>query len=327
MFDKFHFSRRRFLKAAAIAAAAGSLPSFAQTGFPRGPIRLIVGLPPGGSADVIARAVARAMEVSMKHPVVVDNRPGGMFNLSVQGLLNAPADGHTLLYMYSGYLTVQATHNMFDLDRDTIPVTEVATTPIVLMVRADAPFKTLQDLIAYTRKNPQKLNYGSLGHLSLEHLLMAQIEQAAGVKWVNIPYKGGPDVAKALMAGEVDLAVLPAIFIKTLGSTGRLRPLALLEGQRHPMFPTIPTLAEAGVRLSPVAYWGGIVARAGTPPDIIQRLHKEITTAIRQKDVMDTLDGTANYPAPSHSPEAFRKFMQSELAWMRAAVKGIDVKE
>ena len=169
-------SRRTFAKSACSVAAAFALPARAQSDFPRGPLKIIVGLPPGGSADIIARTGAAVMEKSLKQQVVVENKPGGQFQISVQALLAAPADGHTLLYLYNGYASVNATLKLFDLDKQTIPVAQVASTPIVLLVRGDSPHKTAKDLWAWARANPGKLTYGTLGAGGVEHLKWTQVE-------------------------------------------------------------------------------------------------------------------------------------------------------
>ncbi|HPU52935.1 MAG TPA: tripartite tricarboxylate transporter substrate-binding protein, partial [Burkholderiaceae bacterium] len=153
-------TRRSFAKSAGAVAAALALPVRAQSEFPKGPLKLIVGLPPGGSADIIARTGAAVLEKSLKQPVVVENKPGGQFLISMQALQAAPADGHTMLYIYNGYASVNATLKLFDLEKQTIPVAQVASTPIVLLVRADSPHKTAKDMWAWARANPGKLSYG-----------------------------------------------------------------------------------------------------------------------------------------------------------------------
>jgi tripartite-type tricarboxylate transporter receptor subunit TctC len=316
-----NFSRRQFVKATSLLAASVALPAAAQRGFPHGPLRIVVGLPPGGSADVLARAVGVQLEASLKQPVIVDNRPGGLFKISMNALVSAPADGHTLLYIYNGYPAVQVIEKVFNLQQETVPIMQVATTPIVLMVRADSPFKTLGDFIAHARAHPGKLNYSTLGPAGLEHLKMAQIFQAAGVQCVPVPYRGGPDIMNALLGGEVQLSINASIFAKTFASADKVRVLAVLGEKRWSDFPDVPTIREAGVAVQPIEYWGGLVARAGTPPEIIQRLQKEVSTALRAAKLIERFEATAHRATPGSSAEAFRDVLESDVRWMTAAAK------
>jgi tripartite-type tricarboxylate transporter receptor subunit TctC len=318
-------SRRHFLAATSSLAASMALPAMAQGGFPHGPIRVIVGLPPGGSADVIARALAVSMEASLKQTVLVENRPGGQFKISMQALQSAPADGHTLLYIYNGYPAVQVTEKLFNVEEDTTPIMQVATTPIVLLVRADSPFKTLGDFIAHAKSHPGKLNYSTLGPASLEHLKMAQIQKAAGIQCLAVPYRGGPDMLKALLGGELDLSLNASIFAKNFAGSGKVRMLAVLGAQRWKDFPDVPTIREAGVAVEPLEYWGGLVARAGTPASIIERLHRAAQAALAQPSLIERLEATAHYPTPTSSPEAFRQLIRADVKWLTAAAKEFNI--
>lgn len=319
-------SRRQFVKATSLLAASVALPAAAQSGFPHGPLRIVVGLPAGGSADVLARAMGVQLEASLKRPVIVDNRPGGLFKISMNALVSAPADGHTLLYIYNGYPAVQVIENVFNLQQETVPIMQVATTPIVLLVRADSPFNTLGDLIAHARANPGKLNYTTLGPAGLEHLKMAQILKAAGVQGVPVPYRGGPDMMNALLGGEVQLSMTAAIFAKSFAGAGKVRVLAVLGEKRWSEFPDVPTIREAGVAVQPIAYWGGLVARAGTPPEIVQRLQKEVSAALNAPKLIERFESTAHRTTPGSSAEAFRDLLESDVRWMTAAAKEFGTK-
>ena len=315
--------RRDFLKAAAIASATVALPAIGQTGFPRGPIRIVLGLPAGGSADVQARALAPVLEASLKQPVFVENKPGGQFQISMQALLSAPADGQTLLYLYNGYPVAQAAHKLFDLDRDTTPITQVITTPALLMVRAESPFKTVGDLLAHARRNPQQLTYSTFGPDSVEHLMLARISKAAGIVGTAVPYRGGPDSFKGLLGGEVDFGLFAGIFAKSFIPSGKVRALAVLDERRWRDFPEVPTLSEAGVKIPAFDYWAGAVVRKGTPQDIVDRLYKEIRSAANHPEVVNKFTSSAAYPAVSASPEAFRQRIQSDIEWASAALKQV----
>ena len=319
-------SRRSFLQTASAAAVASiGLPARAQSDFPKGPLKLIVGLPPGGAADIIARTGAALLEKSLKQAVVVENKPGGQFQISMQALLNAPADGHTMLYIYNGYASVSATLKLFDLEKQVVPIAQVASTPIVLLVRNDSPHKTAKDLWAYARANPGKLTYGTLGAGGVEHLKWTQIEKAMGFKGTSVPYKGGPDSMQGVLTGEIDCLLTAGLFAKLYVPKAQARVLAVFEPTRWQDFPEVPTMAETGVNVPPLAYWGGYVAKAGTPPEIVQRLHREIAAGAVMPQMLERLTATGAMPLVSKTPDDFRKVISSDIAWMTEAAKGLNL--
>jgi tripartite-type tricarboxylate transporter receptor subunit TctC len=314
-------SRRRLLAAGASAGSLAALPVRAQGNFPRGPVRVIVALPPGGAADGSARAMAAVLEKSLKQTVIVENRPGGQFQIAMQALAAAPADGHTLLHVYNSFASVHAVQKLFDLERQVMPISTFGITPIALLVRGDSPHRSLKDLIGWARANPGGLTYSTLGPGSVEHLKMAQIEQSAGFRGVAVPYRGGPDQLKGLMGGEIDLMLSPSIFVRQFAPTGQVRALAMLEQERRSNFPDVPTVAEAGLAVSPMHYWGGYVVRAGTPAELVQRLHRELAAAAYERSVVERSAANGGIPAASASPEEFRALLASEIAWMGEAAK------
>jgi tripartite-type tricarboxylate transporter receptor subunit TctC len=259
-------SRRRLLAAGASASGLAALPVRAQANFPRGPVRVIVALPPGGAADGSARTMATVLEKSLKQTVIVENRPGGQFQIAMQALAAAPADGHTLLHVFNSFASVHAVQKLFDLEKQVTPVSTFGITPIALLVRGDSPHRSLQDLIGWARANPGALTYSTLGPGSVEHLKMAQIEQSAGFRGVAVPYRGGPD---------------------------------------------------------PMHYWGGYVVRAGTPTELVQRLHKELAAAAYDRAIVERTATNGGMPAASASPEEFRALISSEIAWMGEAAKAL----
>jgi tripartite-type tricarboxylate transporter receptor subunit TctC len=304
-------------------AVVQALPTRAQSSFPRGPIRVIVALPPGGAADSSARTMAAVLEKSLKQTVIVDNRPGGQFQIAMQALAAAPADGHTLLHVYNSFASVHAVQKLFDLERQVTPVSTFGITPIFLLVRGDSPHRSLKDLIGWARANPGGLTFSTVGPGSVEHLKMTQIEQSAGIRGVAVPYRGGPDQLKGLLGGEIDLMLSPAIFVKQFAPTGQVRALAILEPQRRSDFPGVPTTTEAGLAVSPMHYWGGDVVRAGTPTELVQRLHRELAAAAFDPAVVERSAANGGIPAASASPEEFRALLVSEIAWMGDAAKAL----
>jgi tripartite-type tricarboxylate transporter receptor subunit TctC len=319
-------NRRHFVKSTTAAAAAMVLPAaHAQSDFPRGPIKVIVGLPPGGAADIVARTIGTEMEKGLKQQVITENKPGGQFVISMQALQAAPADGHTLLYIYNAYSAVHASQRLFDMEKQVIPVTEVAQTPIVIFVRGASPHKSTGDLIDWAKANPGKLNFASLGVGTFEHLLWMRIEAAGGFKGNAVQFRGGPDSIQALIAGDIDCMVGPGLFAKMYAAKQEVRPLAVLGATRWPDLPDIPTAAEVGLKVPPVTYYGGYVVKAGTPPEIVQRLFREISTAAAAPAVAQRHAATGAAVSISKSPEEFRSQLGAEIAWMSELGKGLNL--
>jgi len=314
-------TRRAMLQMAAAGATGISLPSMAQLGGGRKPLRIIVGTAAGGAADVIVRAMAPGIEAELKLPVMVENKPGGQSVISLEALAAQPADGNTLLYIYSGYVATQVTQRLFDLEKSTIPLARVGTSRIVLLVRGDSPFQSLREMFDFARASPGKLNYATLGDAGVEHLKMAQITKAAGVVATPVPYKTGPDAVKDLIGGAVDCYMAPALFAKMYAPSKRVKVLAVFDAQRWADFPEVPTLQEAGIQADPLRYWGGYVARAGTPPEIVQRLSKMLGRVAQLPEVRERFEGTGQSVDVEDDPEKFRRQIQGDKAWITAAYR------
>ncbi len=314
----FHatFNRRQILTAAGAASIGAAMPALAQSDYPSRPIKVIIPLPAGGAADVSVRSMGVEMEKTLKQPILIDNRPGGLFQIGVQAVLSAPADGYTLLFVYSGMLSVQTIHKQFDLTRQFDPITAFGESPTVLAVGPNSKFKTVKDLVDFGRANPGKLNYSNIGPGSVEHLKTYQLTKAAGFDAVAVPYKGGPDAVKALIGGEVDFIITPAFFAGMFVPKGQMNLLAVMDTERLKDFPNVPTIGQAGVDVPPFRFWSGVLVKAGTPAPIVQRLHKEFVASLATPGVIKTQEATGNKPAPSKDPEDLRKLMISEGVWM-----------
>lgn len=326
MTDSRLLPRRRVLHVAAAAAASIALPLRAQSGFPSGPLRIIVSVPAGGAADVSTRALATVLERNLKQSVIVENRTGGNFLIAWQGLQAAPADGHTLLHVFNTFPSVHAVQKLFDMEKQSLPISVTGVTPILLLVKGDAPYKNMGELLAFARANPGRASYSITGVGTFEHLKMAQFERAAGFKGLAVPFRGGPDAVKALLGGEINFMMAPAIFAKQFAPGGQVRVLGTMDSTRWKEMPDVPTLAEAGVNLTPANYWGGYVVRSGTAPDIVQRLYREVTVAAMDPSVIEKLAAAGQTPLISRSPDEFRQFIASEIAWLTEAAKGLDLK-
>lgn len=300
-------------------------PAFAQPSFPNRPVRIIVPWPASGAVDVSARAGAIGLEKQLGQRVIIDNKPGGLFQVALQALAQAPADGHTLIHITSGMLAVQAVHGSFNLTRDLVPITLVGETSLVLIVGPKSPHRTLADLVAYGRANPGQLKYASSGQGSLEHLKLAQMEKASGFSALNVPYRGGPDMLKAVISGEVDFTLVATIFATQFAPKGMVQVLATFDSSRLAQFPEVPTIAEAGGSVAPMRIWGGYAVAAGTPIAIVQRLYQDMVASSGSPDLVRQMNQLGMSVFNSNNPEEFRRLIDVDLAWMTEMVKELKI--
>lgn len=318
-------NRREILGAIGALGLGVTLPAKAQADYPNRPLRIVLGLPAGGAADVTVRLLAQELERSMKQPVIVENKPGGLYQVAVQAVATAPADGYTLMYLNSSFVTIQATQKRFDLTRQFHPLTLTGETPGVLVVNANSRFKTIKELIDYGRAHPGELTYGTLGVGTLEHLKSLQLTEAAGFQARAIPYKGGPDMINAVMAGDISYTGINAFSATPFIQSGKLRALAAMDTVRIKTLPDLPTIIESGVNVPTTRIWSGYAVHAATPAPIAQRLFNELVAAMRAPAVADKLTPLGVLITTSKSPEEFRNFIVSEAEWMTAISKKIDL--
>lgn len=318
--------RRRFMQTAVGVAAAVALPSVrAQSDFPKGPVRIIVPLSAGGAVDTAVRAVSAEFEKQIKQPVIIDNKPGGSFVLGMQALLAAPADGHTLIHLNQGMVAAQVVQKRYDLTKQLMPLTVNGESPMALMVGANSPYKTLKELVEAAKANPGKVSYGTPGIGSGEHLKMSQLEAATGAQFLHVPYKGGPEIIKGVIGGEVDFTYSAAIFAAQFAPKGLVRVLAVFEPNRLKEFPDVPSLTETGVPATPHRVWAGFAAHANTPAPIAQWLHKELSQAILAPSVAEKLSPFGMVLFASKAPDDFRRLIDNDVKWMGDTAKGLKI--
>jgi tripartite-type tricarboxylate transporter receptor subunit TctC len=308
------------LAAVAALAAPGAAAQSGQN-YPGKPVRLIVASGAGGGLDFVARQVATPLSEALGQTVVVDNRAGASGSIAAEVASQAAADGYTLLFL-SASLVVYGIVNQtrYDLERDFTPVSQVAAAPYMLAVTPGLPVKSVKDLVAHAKANPDKLNYASTGNASLAHLATELFAHTTGTRLVHIPFKGVGAAMPDLVAGRLHLAFLSMGSLYSQVRAGRLRGLAVASTQRVKMAPDLPTMTEAGVPGYVVTQWHGMLAPRGTPRPVIDRLHGEIVKAMRQPAVVSrlALDGTE--PIAS-TPKEFGAHLKSERAQWSKVVK------
>jgi tripartite-type tricarboxylate transporter receptor subunit TctC len=310
--------RRSFLLS---TAALASLPAWAQGK----PIRLIVPYAPGGPLDVTARALAERVKDSLG-TVIVENKPGAGGNLGADLVAKAAPDGHTI------GLAAVATHAInpwlfgkipYDAARDFAPITQMVRVPNVLVMNADTAqrlnIRTLADLIAYAKAHPAQLNYGSGGNGSAGHLAGEMFKKAAGIFAVHIPYSGGNPAQLALLSGQVDFNFDNLATAAANIKAGKLKALAVTTAQRSKALPDIPAMSETLPGFE-IDTWWGLVAPAGTPQEVVERLNKAFTEALRAPETQTRFAQLMAEPVPT-TPEQFGAFMKKELARYEPVVK------
>ncbi len=297
----------------------------AQT-WPTKPIRLVVGYSAGGGNDLIARIVGAKLQEKLGQPIVVDNKPGAQSIVAAELVAKAQPDGYTLLVAPSGPMTINPAVYAklpYAPDKDFAPISLLAEFPLLLVVGADQPLKSVRELIDYGRAHPDKANYASSA--TPFQLASELFNQRTGSKFQHIPYRGSGDAAQAVASGQVLMTIADTGPIAGLLSAGKLRALAITTDKRDAAFPDVPTLAEAGVPGVEVSLWTGLVAPAGTPPDIVTRLNKAVAESLAAADVRTALEKIAVTPRGT-TPEQYRVLIARDAARWKAVATAANIK-
>jgi len=303
-----------------------SLASVANAQFPDRAITMVVPFPPGGLADTVARPVAEAMSRDLKQPVVVENKPGAGGGIGMAYVAKAKPDGYTILMSLSSYTVLPEADKLFgrapmyQLDQ-LKPVARFTADPTVFAVRADAPWKTLQDFVNDARANPGKFTYGSSGNYGTMHVPMEMFAGAAGVKMVHVPYTGAGPAIVGLLGGQVDaLSTGPATVVQQV-KAGKVRVLAHWGDVRLVALPEVPSMKASGTNVE-YAQWSGLFAPAGTPDAVLQRLRDAARAAANDPRVKDVLL-TAGSPVQYLDAPEFQRYVEADAAKMADVVKRI----
>lgn len=311
------------------AGAASIVPAFigadaqAQDAYPSRPVKVIVALPAGGVADVSVRILTEALSPLLNQPIVVDNKPGGIFQIGIQQAAQAAPDGYTLIHIINTMLAAQAAQKRYDMMKQLTPIGLFGATDGALICSNAAPFKTPQEMIAWAKANPDKLNYGTTGPGALEHLFMVAFAKKYGFTATHVPFKGGPDVMTALAQNEIQVAA--SAFPLALQFAQRVRPMAMLVDKRNPLMPNLPTLKELGIEFTTMQYWGALAAPAGTPKSVIDILQRHMATVVASPALASKYGAVGLNPM-SNTPEQMSRMMADDLKFYTAAVADADLK-
>jgi tripartite-type tricarboxylate transporter receptor subunit TctC len=300
-------------RSAAALALVLAFPLAAQESFPSRPLRIVVPYPAGGVADLLPRTVGQKLSEKWGQPVVVENKPGASGNIGMAEGARAAPDGYTLVLAPTGNLTVnQFLFKLpFDVQKDLAPITVLATSPNVLVVHPSVPAKSFREFLDYAKANPGKLNFPSPGEGSGAHLAGELLNIEGGLKTVHVPYKGMAPAVTDLLGGQVQFMFAGISTVLQHIKSGKLVPLAIASPQRSAQLPDVPTVAESGIPGFDVTSWYGLVVRAGTPPQVVRKLHGDIVEALRSEEVRTKLQGLGLDPM-GNTPEEFERMIAAE---------------
>lgn len=306
-------ARRTFLRCAGGWAAALALPVQAQGGWPGKPIRVVVPYPPGGFTDVTARLIAQGLQQRLGQPVHVENKAGANSIIGVDAVAKAPADGYTLGVVIAAYAANTTLYPKLPYDpaKDLTGVSLIGVSPLVAAVNNDAPFKTAKELIAYAKAHPGKISFGSSGNGSAAHLTTELLKAVTGTYMVHIPYRGAAAALTDLIGGQIQLFFDAASGLIGPGKQGKVRLIGVASDKRLPALPEVPTFIEQGIADFTGSTWAGMIAPAGTPAEIVQRLADEVGRIVRSDEVRQRLEAMGTVPVGG-SPQAFNEFIAAE---------------
>jgi tripartite-type tricarboxylate transporter receptor subunit TctC len=320
-------SRRHLLQLLGAAGPTLGFPAIARgQSYPSRPVRWIVPFPAGGTTDLIARLMAQWLSARLDQQFIVENKPGGGTNIGVLAAVNAPADGYTLLFIFTTNVINQWLYKSlpFDFQRDIVPVAGLAELPLVIDLNPAVPAKTVGELIAFAKANPGKINFASFGARTISDLAIQLLETSAGIDVVRVPYQGGAPMLTDLMSGRVQAGLdalpnsLPHI------RAGGVRGLAILSAKRTPALPDVPTVGETlpGFEVTP---WTAVGVPRGTPAAIIERLNREINAGLANPDIQARLAEVGGTPLP-YSPDQLSTMITRDAEKWRQVIERAGIK-
>jgi len=301
--------------------------SAAAQDYPQRPVRMILGIAPGGGVDTVGRLIAQHLTERLGQPFVVDNRPGAGGTIAIDLVRRASPDGHTLLFNSSTFLTNQLLYKVnYDTLRDLAPVTLATQNAYVLAINSGVPAKSIKELVALARAKPGQLNYASSGQGSLIHLTSELFKHAAGIDMVHVPYKGIALGLADVLNGQVQVVISSALSLLPHIKTGRIRALGVTSRQPQASLPGVPTIESTGYPGFEVTQWYGLMAPAGTPEAIRQRLAQEVSAGLRQPDMTKRLAGDGA-EVVANTPREFQQRLVEEFGRWSKTIKAAGLRQ
>jgi len=297
----------------AIIAAACFTAGIAAAAYPERPIRMVVPYAPGGSTDIAARIISVGMAKSLGVGVVVANQPGASGNIGAGAVARSAPDGYTFLFTGSGIASAPSIKDIsYDLRKDLLPVSRVVSSQFSILVNPKLPVNNLQEFLAYGRANPGKLFMACSGLLTAAHFALESFRQAAGLNFVTVQFSGNAPAALAMMTGEPPAGIDAANSAKSAVDSGRLRAIAVTGSKRSPMLPNVPTVAEAGIPGFEASFSLVMMAPAGTPAPVVDRVHQALTAALRDPETVQKLEAQG-FEIVGNTPAVFKNELEAEI--------------
>ncbi len=319
----------QFLRAAVAVAFACTAP-LATLGqeYPAKPIKLIVPFPPSGGTDVLSRAIAQAISSNTQWNLVIDNKPGAGGNIGLEAAAKSPNDGYTIAMGQTSNLAVNPSlysKMPYDPIKDFAPIALVSSQPLIVVVSSTSPYKTFKDLVDASRAQPGTLNMASSGNGTIGHIGGELFQRRANIKWTHVPYKGAGPAVTDMLGGTIHVFFGNTQAVGGLVAGGKLRPLAVTSPKRLAHMPDVPTVAELGYPGYEAATWSGLLAPAGTPQPVIDKLNAEANKALKRPEMAKKLEDDGSTPLGG-TPQQFADFIKSENAKWGAAVRDAGIK-
>lgn len=282
--------------------------------YPNKTVRIVVGYQAGGPTDMTARLIASKLQASLGQAFIVDNKPGASSNRASEIVATSPPDGYTLLVAASQIISSSVLFKdvKFNVEKSFVPITEIMTSPAVLVVGPSMQVKSIAELTALAKKNPDKYSFASTGSASVPHVSAEMFQQGAQIKLLHVPYKGAGLALNDLMGGQVDVFFMTALSAIPHIQSGKVRPLAVTSMQRLPQLPDVPTMDESGIKNVELASWNGLMAPAGTPKPIVDKLYAEVAKILNDPEVRKTFNDQAAMVVGS-SPAEFAERIRKEV--------------
>ena len=325
------FCRSMHLALGAFSLVATSLiaPAVAAqpASYPAKPVKVLVGFTAGGAVDLVARTLGQAMSPALGQPMVIENKPGAGTNIAMRALIDAPADGYTLMVTANSVAANPALFQPapFDPEKDIAPVALIGRVPVVIAANTASPYGNVAQLISAAKQKANSVSYGSPGNGSTPHMAIEFFSRAAGIDLQHVPYRGGSQAITDVIGGQLPLVAVNALEVLPHVKAGKLRVLAVLSPNRSPIYPDAPTIAESGFPGFEASVWYGFIAPANTPKAIVTRLHDEVQKALQSKEVRDRLANAGGEVLPGSS-EQFASLIRNERQRYAKLVREANIK-
>ncbi len=312
---------------AAVLLVGGANAQGTTTTYPVKPIKVLVGYAAGGAVDTVARTIGQSLTGPMGQPFVVENRPGSGSNIASRALIDAPADGYTLMMAANAIAANMALYQPqpFDAEKEMTPVSLIGRVPVVIAINPNAPFANIAKMIEAAKAKPGGLSYASPGNGSTPHMAIELFERAAGITLQHVPYRGGAPAITDAIGGQLPIVAVNALEALPHVRSGRLKLLAVLSPNRSAIFPDVPTIAESGFPGFEASVWYGLVAPAATPRAIVTRLHAEVQKALQTQEVRERMASVGGEVLPG-SIDTFAALLRSERLRYEKLVREANIK-